>query len=254
MLWCSRTRLAGCSSLLWTRYVCHVVCSVLPNRPVLLEAAVIFTQCKKCIETASKARFRLLDLHSLPYALRNATGESLGQKVFGGTQSLQWQTRHVHQDMQMLQDAAAPTVDQVMDATGYLANGSLVTPVATGLIELPSAYTDGTGSVTGVDIASAYSVYFVGEDNNTTPNVMVNVSCTYYIEMQLMCSMTCGHGPGDSVPMPRQCLYCCKGMCAVIDTNPKLHRISLCDPSPRKRAPLHTGQCLTAFQLVPPHE
>ena len=85
--------------------------------------------------------------------------------------------------MQMLQDAAAPTVTQVMDSTRYAANESVVTPVASGLIELPSAYTDGTGTVTGVDIASAYSVYFVGEDNNTTPNVMVNVSCRCYTEM-----------------------------------------------------------------------
>lgn len=227
-------------------------CSVLPNHPVLLVAAVTFTQCNKCIETASKARFSLLDLHSLPYALRNATGILLGQKVFGGTQSLQWQTRHGNQDVQMLQDAAAPTVNQVMDATGYAASGSLVTPVATGLIELPSAYTDGTGSVTGVDIASAYSVYFVGEDNNTTPNVMVNVSCRYYKEMQLMCGMTCGHGFETVCPCHKMSVLMQRHVC--IQTYRESSRISYCDPSPCKRAPLHTGQCLTAFQLVPPPE
>ena len=76
----------------------------------------------------------------------------------------------------MLQGAAAPTVAQVISSTRYVsANESAVTPVAAGSIELPAAYTDGIGSVTGVDIASAYSVYFVGEDNNTIPNIMVNV-------------------------------------------------------------------------------
>ena len=78
----------------------------------------------------------------------------------------------------MLQDAAAPTVEQVISSTRYVsANESVVSPVAAGLIELSAAYTDGIGSVTGVDIASAYSIYFVGEDNNTTPNIMVNVRC-----------------------------------------------------------------------------
>ncbi len=76
----------------------------------------------------------------------------------------------------MLQGAAAPTVEQVVSSTRYVsANESVVNPVAAGLIELPAAYTDGTGSVSGVDIASAYSIYFVGEDNNTIPNIMVNV-------------------------------------------------------------------------------
>ncbi len=78
----------------------------------------------------------------------------------------------------MLQGAAAPTVEQVISSTRYVsANESVVSPVAVGLIELPAAYTDGIGSVTGVDIASAYSIYFVGEDNNTIPNIMVNVRC-----------------------------------------------------------------------------
>ncbi|KAL0035306.1 hypothetical protein WJX77_000193 [Trebouxia sp. C0004] len=75
------------------------------------------------------------------------------------------------------QGAAAPTVDQVITSTRYVSvNESVVNPVAAGLIELPAAYTDGTGSISGVDIASAYSIYFVGEDNNTIPNIMVNVT------------------------------------------------------------------------------
>ncbi|DBA74581.1 TPA: hypothetical protein ACH3X2_009453 [Trebouxia sp. C0005] len=75
------------------------------------------------------------------------------------------------------QDAAAPTVEQVISSTRYVsANESVVSPVAAGLIELSAAYTDGIESVTGEDIASAYSIYFVGEDNNTTPNIMVNVT------------------------------------------------------------------------------
>ena len=76
----------------------------------------------------------------------------------------------------MLQGAAAPTVAQVISSSRYVsANESVVIPVAANLTELPAAYTDGAGSVTGVDIASAYSIYFVGEDNNTTPNIMLNV-------------------------------------------------------------------------------
>lgn len=79
----------------------------------------------------------------------------------------------------MLQGAAAPTVAQVISSTKYVsANESVVTPVAANLTELPAAYTDGIGSVTGVNIASAYSIYFVGEDNNTIPNIMVNVRFT----------------------------------------------------------------------------
>jgi len=68
-------------------------------------------------------------------------------------------------------------VAQVLASTRYSsANASVVTPVATGLIELPEAYTDSTGSVTGVDIASSYAVYFVGQDNDTSPNTMTSVS------------------------------------------------------------------------------
>ncbi|DBB14474.1 TPA: hypothetical protein ACH3X3_004761 [Trebouxia sp. C0006] len=75
------------------------------------------------------------------------------------------------------QGAAAPTVAQVISSSRYVsANESVVIPVAANLTELPAAYTDGVGSVTGVDIASAYSIYFVGEDNNTTPNIMPNVT------------------------------------------------------------------------------
>ena len=76
----------------------------------------------------------------------------------------------------LVQGAAAPTVAQVLNAARYVSgNTSVVTPVATGLVELPAAYTDGTGSVTGIDMASAYDVYLVGQDNYTSPNTMANV-------------------------------------------------------------------------------
>ena len=74
------------------------------------------------------------------------------------------------------QDALLPSVAQVLNGTSYTsANTSVVSPVATGVVELPAAYTDGNMSVTGVNIASAYSVYLVGQDNNTSPNTMANV-------------------------------------------------------------------------------
>lgn len=108
----------------------------------------------------------------------------------------------------MLQGATAPIVAQVISSTRYVsANESVVSPVATGLIELPAAYTDGTGSVTGVDIASAYSIYFVGEDNNTAPNIMVNVRCTSLIAEVIhavpcdACSSEC-LGPYNETSMP----------------------------------------------------
>ena len=65
---------------------------------------------------------------------------------------------------------------QVLSASRYAsANSSVVTPVATGVIQLSDAYLDGTGSVTGVDIASAFDVYLVGQDNYTSPNTMTSV-------------------------------------------------------------------------------
>ena len=75
-----------------------------------------------------------------------------------------------------LQGAAAPSVPQVLSGTRYVAaNTSVVTPIASGTIPLPSAYLDGFATVTGVDIASAYNVYLVGQDNYTNPNTMTTV-------------------------------------------------------------------------------
>lgn len=77
-----------------------------------------------------------------------------------------------------MQGAGAPTVEQVLSAMSYTPatlSATLVTPVATGVVLLPSAYVDGTGSVTGVDIASAYDIYLVGQDNYTRPNTMTTV-------------------------------------------------------------------------------
>ena len=66
---------------------------------------------------------------------------------------------------------------QVLTASRYVsANTTVVTPVATGTIQLADAYLDGTGTVTGVNIASAYDVYLVGQDNYTSPNTMTAVS------------------------------------------------------------------------------
>lgn len=81
-----------------------------------------------------------------------------------------------------MQGAGAPNVEQVLSARSYTpatASAALVTPVATGVVLLPSAYVDGTGSVTGVDIASAYDIYLVGQDNYTSPNTMTTV-CSQY--------------------------------------------------------------------------
>lgn len=74
-----------------------------------------------------------------------------------------------------MQTDPAPTVAQVLAGTAYT-NGTLVTPAANGTIELPAALTDGTDTVMNVDMASAYHVYLVGQDNYTIPNTMVNVS------------------------------------------------------------------------------
>ena len=78
-----------------------------------------------------------------------------------------------------LQTDPAPSVAQVLAGQAYT-NGTLVVPAAVGTIPLPDgyieAYTDGTDTVTNVDMASAYNVYLVGQDNYTTPNTMVNVS------------------------------------------------------------------------------
>lgn len=84
----------------------------------------------------------------------------------------------------LVQGAGAPTVGQVLSARSYTpanatvtpaVDATLVAPVATGVVLLPSAFVDGTGSVTGVDIASAYDVYLVGQDNYTSPNTMTAV-------------------------------------------------------------------------------
>ena len=77
-----------------------------------------------------------------------------------------------------VQGAGAPNVEQVLSARSYTPatlNATLMTPVATGVVPLPSAYVDGTGSVTDVDVASAYDVYLVGQDNYTSPNTMTTV-------------------------------------------------------------------------------
>lgn len=68
---------------------------------------------------------------------------------------------------------------QVLAGQAYT-NGSLVVPAAAGTIPLPNAtyldaFTDGTGPVANIDMASAYYVYLVGQDNYSTPNTMVNV-------------------------------------------------------------------------------
>ena len=85
-----------------------------------------------------------------------------------------------------MQGAAAPSVPQVLSGTRYVAaNTSVVTPIASGCTPLPSAYLDGYATVTGVDIASAYNVYLVGQDNYTNPNTMTAVrSCFQYHSLQ----------------------------------------------------------------------
>ena len=76
----------------------------------------------------------------------------------------------------LAQGAGAPTVGQVVSGSAYpSANSTVVTPVQKGVILLPEAYVDGIGSVTGVDVASAYDVYLVGQDNYTSPNTMTSV-------------------------------------------------------------------------------
>ena len=76
-----------------------------------------------------------------------------------------------------MQGAAAPSVAQVLSGTRYVAaNTSVVAPIASGTIALPSAFIDGTGTVTGVDMASSYNVYLVGQDNYTSPNTMTKVT------------------------------------------------------------------------------
>lgn len=80
------------------------------------------------------------------------------------------------------QGAGAPSVEQVLSASPYTpdnatANVTVVTPVANGTIILPNAFENGEGSVTGVNIASAYEVYLVGQDSYPKPNTMTEV-CT----------------------------------------------------------------------------
>ena len=71
-----------------------------------------------------------------------------------------------------MQTDPAPSVAQVLAGQAYT-DGSLVVPAAVGNISLPTALTDGTGPVANIDMASAYNVYLVGQDNHT--NTMVNV-------------------------------------------------------------------------------
>ena len=54
---------------------------------------------------------------------------------------------------------------------------TVVTPVAKGTINLMNAFENGEDSVTGVNIASAYEVYLVGQDSYPSPNTMKEV-CT----------------------------------------------------------------------------
>lgn len=77
-----------------------------------------------------------------------------------------------------MQSDPGPSVDQVVAGQAYSANNTLVTPVAAHTIDLPYAFTDANESVSDVDMASAYNVYFVGQDNNTnpSPNRMTSVS------------------------------------------------------------------------------
>lgn len=77
----------------------------------------------------------------------------------------------------VVQTDPAPSVAQVLAGQAYT-NGTFVTPAAADTITLPNAFTSGTKAVVNIDMASAYFVYLVGQDNNTTPspNTMVNVS------------------------------------------------------------------------------
>ena len=69
------------------------------------------------------------------------------------------------------QGTLAPTSAQVISAQPF----NSTTPVATGTIAVNSTYTDYAGTVTGVSKTTSYSVWLVGEDNNTSPNIMPQV-------------------------------------------------------------------------------
>lgn len=92
-------------------------------------------------------------------------------------------TSHLDIGLLFLQGAGTPTVQQVLSAGPYTpvnatANVTVVTPVAKGTIDLPNAFENAEDSVTGVNIASAYEVYLVGQDSYPKPNTMTEV-CTF---------------------------------------------------------------------------
>lgn len=57
---------------------------------------------------------------------------------------------------------------------GSGANGTQA--VASGQIPVPTAQTSASASVPGLTIATYYDVYLVGEDTNTKPNIMTQVT------------------------------------------------------------------------------
>ncbi len=72
------------------------------------------------------------------------------------------------------QGSLAPNSAQVISAQQF----NNTTPVATGRIAVNSTYTDYAGTVTGVSKTTSYNVWLVGQDNNTSPNIMPQVqSC-----------------------------------------------------------------------------
>ena len=74
------------------------------------------------------------------------------------------------------QGSLAPTSAQVISAQPF----NNTTPVATGSIAVNNTYTDYAGTVTGVSKTTSYNVWLVGEDNNTSPNIMPQVwSCRH---------------------------------------------------------------------------